>query len=93
MRINATGKTGLSPQVFDFNEGRYSRPVRQRGRELFLQDLCLGENTRVTGTFALETDPERLYFGARFRHLGPFSPGFLRRMVVEWWFAMHTLEW
>jgi hypothetical protein len=58
--------------------------------ELFLQGICPGEKARGTGTVALEADPERLYFGARFRLLGPFLPRFLRGMIVEWWFAIHT---
>ena len=57
--------------------------------EPFLRGLCPGETGRVTGTFRLETDPERLRFRARIRPFGPFFPGFLRGMIVEWWFAMH----
>jgi hypothetical protein len=63
--------------------------VRQRGCELSLCGSQPAEAAQFIGAFALEIDPERRHFGGRFQPLEAFSLGFLWRMVVEWWFAMH----
>jgi hypothetical protein len=75
-------------QASNSYRGFESDALRHAVCELFLHGICPGEKARVTGTFALEIDPERLHFGARFRLFRPFLPRFLRGMIVEWWFAM-----
>jgi hypothetical protein len=67
-----------------------SWPLRQRGRELFLSGSRLAKKARIVGTFAHETDPEPTTCRASFLEIRAFFPHFLRRLIVEWLFAMHA---